>query len=113
MACSILALTILSFYSFGQILASNKKIWNYIQYNTVFGQRKKIMQNHKMIYVFEHSSNTDTHISNKADINKGQQHWPIKCLYWIIPTPSHQILGAAIPVHHLTVCTQHPYKTEH
>lgn len=31
------------------------------------------MQNHTMIciYVCEHSSNTDIHISNKADINEG------------------------------------------
>lgn len=50
------------------------------------------MQNHTMIciYVCEHSSNTDIHISNKADINKGHQCLPIKCLYWIMPTPDTQ-----------------------
>lgn len=48
------------------------------------------MHNHTMIYESEHSSNTDIHISNKADINKGHQHWPIKCHHWIIPTPDTQ-----------------------
>lgn len=68
----ILSLTILSFYSFGQILASNKK---YVKLHTVKHciWTEKIMQNHTMIYIYvcEHSSNTDIHISNKADINEG------------------------------------------